>query len=95
MKPNNLILPALIALVAYLYIRSRQAAQDDIPDPTDQIRPPTYSSLPPVVETEKNAPRVAGYFPSELPGARPEMPYGVRWGGIPFGDTTLKAKMVL
>lgn len=95
MKTNNLILPALIALVAYLYIRSRKTNTEDVVTTTDQIRPPTYSSLPPAVETEKNAPRVAGYFPSELPGARPEMPYGTRWGGIPFGDTTLKAKMVL
>jgi len=37
-----------------------------------------------------------GFFPSGLPGARPYMPYGVRWvAANRMKDTTIKAKMVL
>lgn len=37
-----------------------------------------------------------GFWPSGLPGARPYMPYGVRWvAANRMKDTTRKAKMVL
>lgn len=56
---------------------------------------------PPIPDQEKallayGTPRVGGYFPSYLPGARPQSPFQVRWGdGDNFLDTTKKARLAI
>lgn len=94
-KDKQLLTLGLIVLGAFLIFRKKANAAPPI------VAPGPESTLPltrPVVILEKPviSPRVSGYFPSRLPGARPEMPYGVRWGsGEQFQDTTRKANMVL
>ena len=73
--------------------------------PTPRLQPvPVY--VPPPVQSgpvdpsywtvnPNQIPMMNGFWPSELPGARPYWPYGVRWGGQRQADTSIKAKMVL
>lgn len=87
-RDKQLLAFGLIALGAFLLFRKQAAA----------TAPPSSTTTPPLVETESpiTSRRVAGYFPSQLPAARPEMPFGVRWGtGEHFRDTTRHANMVL
>ena len=99
MKTNDMIGLGVLGLLAFLYFQSRKTAPPvttpalDEPAPTPVI---TYQKFQPVMEVEKQQSRVAGYFPSKLPGARPDMSYGVRWGdGRKYIDTSRQAKRVL
>lgn len=98
MKQNDMIGIGILGLLAFLYFQSRKNAPPtttalDEPAPTPVI---TYQKFQPVIEIEKTQSRVAGYFPSQLPGARPDMAYGVRWGdGRKYIDTSRQAKRVL
>lgn len=95
MKKNDMLLLGILGLGAFLYFQSRKKATPvvDQPAPTPVI---TYQKIQPLVDIKYQNPRVAGYFPSQLPNARPDMSYGVRWGaGQKFIDTTRQAKRVI
>jgi len=103
-KKNTLLILGVVGLGAFLlykHIQKTTAVDPPVTDPA--LEPPTAGVVPPkdqvVTETAKVInPKVGGlygYFASRLPGARPDMPYGVRWGGVQFDDTTMKANMVL
>ena len=84
MKNNTLILLALAGIGIYLITRKTGTAATTTP-------PPVQTKTLPALQ----APRVGGYYSSFLPGARPENPYQVRWGGNNFEDTTKKARLVV
>ena len=100
---NTLLLLGALGLGAFLLYKHSQKATTVAPPVTDPALEPPTTGIPPkdqvVIETAKVInPKVGGlygYFASRLPGARPDMPYGVRWGGVQFDDTTMKANMVL
>jgi hypothetical protein len=100
-KKNTLLILGVVGLGAFLlyqHIKKTTVVDPPVTDPA--LEPPTAGVVPPKdqVVTESAKPKVGGlygYFASRLPGARPDMPYGVRWGGVKFEDTTMKANMVL
>lgn len=75
----------------------------DQPTPTNDLShfwtsaPPPKNQAPVNVALGEEGPYVMnGFFPSGLTGARPYLPYGVRWvEANRMKDTTIKAKMVL
>lgn len=63
---NDLILGVIIGYLICDYLRKNQVVL-----PGGQTLTIPESQQP-----------ISGYFPSNLPGARPIMPYGVRWSGF-------------
>ena len=87
---RNILLIAIGGLI--LLELSKRSQQQTITPPPITRPPADYEKIIPAYEK----PKMAGFYSSGLPGARPQHPFQVRWGdGNNFLDTTKKARLAL
>jgi len=87
---RNILLIAVGALIL-MELSKRNRGATPPPSTTPTVQKDGMEILP---QYEKA--RVAGFFSSQRPGARPELPFQVRWGsGNRFLDTTKKAQLAI
>jgi len=95
-KDKQLLALGLIALGAFLLFRKKTTttAPPVVAPDVETIAPQARRQV--IIDKTKVSRQISGYFASQLPGARPDMAFGVRWGnGENFADTSRKANMVL